>query len=350
MSDSNIAKAQRSFLPSGDAAWLALRVEDAIEPSLPIVDPHHHLWGPPRAQYLPEEFAADLGSGHNIVATVFADCTEGYRTDGPEAYRPVGETEFATRVAKQSDAGSFGHTKMCLGIISRVDLTIGAAASDVLRAHIEAGGGRFKGIRFSANWDPHPEVRATARTPPEKLLYDPKVREGVACLAPLGLVLDSFVYHHQLSDVAALAEAFPGTSIVLDHIGMPLRTGPYVGKTDEVYASWRKGLAEVARHQNVTVKLGGLGMRLLGFQFEDLPRPPSSEELAQAWKPFIEPCLELFGADRAMFESNFPVDSLSCSYSLLWNAFKHLAANASQAEKTALFSGTAARVYGLDLT
>ena len=340
---------QSAFLPAGDPAWLARSVEDILEPTLPIVDPHHHLWGPPRWQYLGEEFAVDVASGHNVVATVFTDCTEGYRTDGPEAYKAVGETEFAARVAAQSDRGAFGKVKMCLGIVSRVDLTIGAASADVLRAHIEAGGGRFKGIRFSSARDPDPDVRSTTRTYPEHLLLDPKVAEGVACMAPLGLVLDTWVYHHQLSDVAALAAAFPETSIVLDHVGGPVRSGPYAGRTDEVYAIWKRGITEVARHPNVSVKMGGLGMKLSGFHFEDLPEPPSSQVLADTWRPFIEPCIELFGADRAMFESNFPVDNISCSYQVLWNAYKRLASGCSDAEKTALFSGTAARIYDLPI-
>lgn len=335
------------ILPPGDPVWLASHVEDILDPARPIIDAHHHLWGEPRRPYLEEDYASDLASGHNVVSTVYVDCTYGYRTDGPEEYRSVGETEFATGVAVRSLEGAFGGVRMCEGVVSRVDLGIGAGAGEILQAHIQAGAGRFKGIRFSSAWDPDPDIRSTARQPPPRLLYDPKVREGAAALASLGLVLDTWVYHHQLEDVAAFAEAFPEMNIVLDHVGGPVRIGRYKSNLDEMYDVWRRGIASVARCPNVSVKLGGLGMHLGGFGFQDRPAPPSSQDLAEAWEPFIAPCLEAFGADRAMFESNFPVDNLSCSYPVLWNAFKRLASGASEQEKTALFSGTAARVYGL---
>jgi predicted TIM-barrel fold metal-dependent hydrolase len=338
--------APQALHPVGAPEWLALRVEDTLEPGLPIVDPHHHLWGAPRLRYLGQDFAADIAGGHRVVATVFTDCTEAYRTDGPQAYASVGETEFAVQVAKSAEAQPFG---ICTGIISRVEMRDGAAVEGVLRAHIEAGEGRFKGVRFASPWDPDPSIRSTAREYPGRLLYDPRVREGIACLAPLGLVLDTWVYHPQIVDVADLAAAFPQTSIVLDHVGGPVGVGPYAGKRDEAYVTWRKGIEAAARQPNVSVKLGGLAMALCGFDFHERAAPPTSQELADAWRPYVEPCIELFGPGRAMFESNFPVDKLSCSYALLWNAFKRLAAGSSAAEKTALFSGTATRVYNLDL-
>ncbi|MDP3172843.1 MAG: amidohydrolase family protein [Phenylobacterium sp.] len=336
--------------PTADPAWLASGAEEILEPGLPIVDAHHHLWGPPRGPYLGAELAADIGEGHRVVATVFADCTEGYRTDGPEGLRSVGETEFAAQVAREAEAGAYGGVLLCAGIFSRVEMRDGAAVAEALHAHIEAGQGRFKGVRFSSPWDADPAIRSTARLYTEGLLYDPTVREGIACLAPLGLTLDTWLYHPQIQDVADLAEAFPDTQIILDHVGGPVGTGRYAGKRDEAYAVWRKGVEAVARQPNVSVKLGGLAMELSGFDFHEGPKPPSSQELADAWRPYVEPCIELFGADRAMFESNFPVDKFSCSYGLLWNAFKRLAAGASAQEKTALFSGTAARVYSLDLS
>lgn len=345
----NIANAQKSFLPAGDPEWLGSTIEDILDPDLPIVDPHHHLWGAPRSEYLGQQFAADMQAGHNFVATVFADCSEAYRTEGPEAYRPVGETEFAARVGRESDAGAYGDVPMCQGIISRADLAEGAAVKGVLEAHIEAGEGRFKGIRFSSAWDPSPEVRSTARTPPEGLLREPVVLEGARELAPLGLVLDLWLYHHQLSDAAFLADALPDQPMVLNHVGGPVRIGPYADRRDEVYTVWLDGIRELAKRENMSVKVGGLGMRLLGFGFENEAKAPTSQQLCDAWKPFVEPCLELFGADRCMFESNFPVDSLSCSYSILWNAFKRLADGYSAKEREAMFAGTAARVYSLDI-
>ncbi|MCW2241707.1 amidohydrolase family protein [Azospirillum canadense] len=340
--------APTAILPSADPNWLALREEAILEPDLPIIDPHHHLWGPPRTRYLAEELQRDAQSGHNVIATIFTDCTEGYRSDGPENMRPVGETEFATAIADQCEAGVYQPAGLCAGIISYADLREGESVRAVLEAHIAAGKGRFKGIRQSTSWDPNPEVRTTMRTPPEKLLRDPQLRRGFACLAPLGLTFDAWVYHHQLSDVADLAAAFPETAIVLDHVGGPIGIGPYAGRRDEVFAQWKAGILEIARHPNVTVKLGGLAMRLGGFGFHERPVPPSSEELAAAWRPYIETCIEAFGPDRAMFESNFPVDQLSCSYAILWNGFKRLAAGCSNDEKAALFSRTAARVYSLE--
>lgn len=344
-----IAEAQKSFLPTGDEAWLDLHHEETLDPSRRIVDAHHHLWAPPRSQYLLDEFARDLNCGHKIVATVFADCTERYRTDGPEEYRSVGETEFAVEVAETAATSSEIGTDVHAGIISRVDLLMGRAARDVLEAHIAAGKGRFKGIRFASAWDPDPSIRSTARTPPEGLLYDARVRDGAATMAELGLVLDTWLYFHQIKDVIALADAVPDLSIVLDHVGGILGSGPYKGRRDDVFASWKTDLGELAKRPNVSAKIGGLGMKLPGFGFEDRPMPPSSQDLADAWRPYVETTIATFGPERAMFESNFPVDRLSCSYHVLWNGFKRLAAHYSESEQDHLFSGTAARVYSLDL-
>lgn len=338
-----------AILKPADPEWLKKRQEEIIEPDLPIVDPHHHLWDAPRTRYMAEELLADARAGHNVRATVFVDCTERYRTTGPENMKPVGETEAMAEIAVDSAAGKYGDIALCAGIVGRADLVEGASVEEVLLAHIEAGKGFFKGIRQSTAWDPNPEVRTTVRTPPQGVLLDKKVREGFAKLKPLGLTFDAWVYHHQLSDVTDLAASFPDQPIILDHVGGPIGIGPYAGKRDEVFAVWKRGILDLARHQNVTVKLGGLAMRLGGFGFHELPEPPSSEDMANAWRPYIETCIEAFGPDRCMFESNFPVDQLSGSYALLWNAFKRLASGYSADEKTALFSGTAARVYTLSL-
>ncbi|MDB5686006.1 MAG: amidohydrolase [Rhizorhabdus sp.] len=345
----DIGATQKAILPAGDPGWLGLRHETVLDPNRRIIDPHHHLWGPPRQKYLLDDFAADYNAGHRIVATVFADCTEGYRTDGPEAYKAVGETEFAVRVAEDAASGRVGDTKVHAGIISRADLGEGDSVRGVLEAHIEAGKGRFKGVRFSSAWDPDPEVRSTVRTPPARLLYDPKVRQGAANMGKLGLVLDSWSYFHQLGDIADFAAALPDVSIVLDHVGGPLGIASYAGRRDELFPIWKAGLLAVAQRPNVTVKIGGLAMRFPGFGFEKQPSPPSSSEIAAAWKPYVETAIEAFGPERSMFESNFPVDQLSCSYVTLWNAFKRLAANYSESEKDAMFRGTANRIYRLGL-
>ncbi len=348
MADNKDVGAPSVMHPVATEDWLNKTREAILEPELAIVDPHHHLWGAPRPQYLLEEFSEDVNSGHNIQATVFADCTEQYRSTGPEHMRPLGETEFARSIAEQSASGRFGKTKYCAGIISYADLRAGAAVREVLEGHIEVGKGLFKGIRQSTSWDADSALRTTARTPPARLLYDPVLREGFAQLAPLGLTFDSWVYHHQLEDVNDLARDFPETTIILDHVGGPLGIGPYAGKRDEVFAIWSQGIKKLALNPNVYVKLGGLSMRVSGFGFHEMEAPPSSEYMAKVWRPYIETCIEAFGTDRAMFESNFPVDKISCSYATMWNAFKRLASGCTADQKADLFSRTAAKVYGLE--
>ena len=336
-------------------AWLArLPAEAILEPELAIVDPHHHLWHRKHHRYLLAELLADLGaldaSGHRIIATVFVDCMAFYRADGPVALRPVGETEYANGVAAMCASGYYGEVRACAGIVGHADLSLGAAVAEVLAAHIIAGGGaggRFKGIRHAGGWDASPLIHNSHTKPPRGLYADARFREGFAQLAPLGLSFEAWQYHPQLAEVTALARAFPDTSIILNHVGGPLGVGSYEGRGDDNFAQWQRDLAALAGCPNVTVKLGGLGMRIGPIQHFKRPVPPSSTEVAEAWRPWIEPCISLFGAERCMFESNFPVDKTSSGYAVLWNAFKRLAAGASLSEKAALFSATASRVYRL---
>ncbi len=329
------------FSRGSDPVWLAKHQEPILEPDLPIIDPHHHLWIRPGNTYLLPELLEDLGSGHAVTATVFAECHSMYRAEGPEEYRAVGETEFVTGVAAMSASGSFGPTRVCAAMFGNADLTLGAAVQAVLEAHMAAGGGRFRGIRFSTAWDD--KVRAVAPRP--GMMAEAQWREGYACLGTLGLSFDAWVYHPQLAEVAELAGAFPGTTLILNHVGSPILGGPYASRREEVFADWRAGMAKVARHPNVFVKLGALPIRLPGHGGGAREMPPTSDEVANAWRPYIETCIELFGAERAMFESNFPVQKRWCSYQVVWNAFKRLASAASSAEKAALFSGTARRAY-----
>ncbi|MFA6116877.1 MAG: amidohydrolase family protein [Sphingomonas sp.] len=327
--------------------WLAGAVEAVIDPARRIVDAHHHLWWrPPEAYQLPE-LMADLDSGHDMRASVFVQCNAMYRADGPEEMRPVGETDYVNDMAAIGASGLYGDRRPCAGIVGYADLRLGDAVAPVLEAHLAAGDGRFRGIRQQAQWDA--KVGALAKiTPPRYLLADSAFRRGFARLAPLGLSFDAWVYFTQLDEVAALAAAFPDTPIILDHIGAPLGVGPYAKRRKAVFETWREGINLLARHAGVTVKLGGLGMAAYGFGFEAREHPPSSEELAQAWGPYIIHCIEAFGPDRCMFESNFPVDRQSCSYRTLWNAFKRIAADCPEADKDALFHGTATRVYRLE--
>ena len=328
--------------------WLALCREEILEPDLPIVDPHHHLVDCANTgRYLLNELLADTGSGHNIAHTVYLEWLSMYRAGGPEAMRPVGEVEFANGVAAVAASGLYGSTKVCAGIVAYADLMLGDRVAPVLEAMIAAGGGRFRGIRYITASHPDEAARGSSINRPAGLLLEPKVREGFARLAPLGLSFDAWMYFTQLGELVDLARAFPATPIVLDHVGGPIGIGPYAGKREEVFAEWRRAIREVAACPNVHVKLGGLGMRLFGFDFHTRPMPPSSETLAAAWRPYIETCIEAFGPERAMFESNFPVDKGSGGYQMFWNAFKRLAADFSRTEKTALFSGAATRFYRL---
>jgi len=292
--------------------------------------------------------ATDIASGHNIVATVYVDCRSMYRAKGPEAFRPVGEVEFANGVAAMSASGGYGKAQICAGIVSHVNLLLGDAAKPVLEAEIAAGGGRFRGIRHSSAWDADPDIAHMYATRPKGLLLDPAFRKGFACLASLDLSFDAWLFHPQLGELADLARAFPDTRIVLDHCGGPVGLGRFAGRREETFAVWKAAIQDIAKCENVVVKLGGLAMRLLGYDFHERPRPPSSEELAAAWRPYVETCIEAFGANRAMFESNFPPDKGQCSYQVIFNAFKRIAASCSEAEKTELFSRTAADFYRLE--
>ena len=326
-------------------AWLTLTTEDPIAPELPICDPHHHLWDHPDSRYLLEELLRDTGGGHNIVQTVFVECRSKYRQEGPEEMQPVGETEFVQDIATQSESGQYGKTRVAAGIVGFANLTLGAAVKPVLEAHVAAGRGRFRGIRHIAAWDGSPDIRSSASTP--QLLLDSKFREGFACLKEYDLSFDTWLYHRQLVELADLARAFPDTAIILDHIGGPLGIGPYAGKREEVLAEWKSSITTLATCSNVVVKLGGLGMPICGFGWHQRTTPPGSAELAEAMAPYYHWCIEQFGVDRCMFESNYPVDKVAYSYTVMWNAFKRLARGFSPQARSALFHDTAARVYRL---
>jgi predicted TIM-barrel fold metal-dependent hydrolase len=329
--------------------WLALRQEDIIDPSRPIVDPHHHLWDRGGQRYLIENMAADIASGHNVIATVYVEARSMYRASGPEALRPVGEVEFANGAAAMSASGGYGPAAICAGIVGHANLLLGEAARGVLEAEIGAGQGRFRGIRHSSAWDADPNVAYMYASRPKGLLLDSTFRKGFACLAPLGLSFDAWLLQPQIGELTDLARAFPDTKIVLDHCGGPLGIGSYANRREELFPVWKASIAEIAKCPNVAVKLGGLAMRLLGYDFHERPKPPSSEDAAAAWRPYIETCIEAFGPARCMFESNFPPDKGQCSYQVIFNAFKRIAAQYSEPEKTALFSKTAADFYRLKL-
>ena len=348
-------------------------LEPIIEPELPIVDAHHHLFFLPEAtlvalegddsiysrsiapllrqhaRYLFDEFCSDTRAGHNVRASVFVECHAMYRVDGPEAMQSVGEVEFANGVAAMAASGLFGDVRVCAGIVGSVDLRLGGHVEEILRAHIQAGGGRYRGVRWAGAYHDEDSRIAGADNGTPHLLLDSKFREGYAQLAPLGLSFDVFLLEPQIPDLIDLACAIPETQIVLNHVGGPLGVGRYAGQREERFSLWSRHIKALSRCTNVAVKLGGLGLPFGGFNSYRASPPYNSEQLAGEWRPYIEACIEAFGVDRCMFESNFPVDAAVGTYRVLWNAFKRLLAGASRVEKTALFSGTATRIYRLEL-
>lgn len=325
--------------------WLALHEEAVIEPELPIIDAHHHLWERPESRYLFLDYLEDIRTGHNIQASLFMECGTMYRKEGPAELRCVGEIEFAVGNGAMGASGAFGDCRVCQAIIGFGDLLLGDRLEPVLDALIAASGGRMRGVRQIAAWHEDPAARGSLASPPPHMLLDPGFRRGMAVVDRAGLTFDTFAYHTQLGELADLAKAFPGTPIVVNHAGGAIGVGPYADRRNEVFSAWKAGMKEIAQFSNTYVKLGGLGMKVFGHGFGDRPRPPSSEDLASAWRPYIETCIEAFGPARCMFESNFPVDKGSCSYPTLWNAFKRICAGASPEEKSALFFNTAQRVY-----
>jgi len=326
--------------------WLASGEEEALEPDLPICDPHHHLWDYPQSRYLLDELLSDTRR-HRIEKTVFVECGSMYRADGPDALRPVGETEFIQGVAAQSASGGYGSMRANAGIVGHANLLLGAAVDEVLGAHLAASPDRFRGIRHSAAWHDSDRIRRSHSAPPAHMLGLPEFREGFARLAEFGLSFDAWLYHTQIDELTDLARAFEGTSIILDHVGGPLGIGPFEGLRDQVFPRWKQSIVQIAQCPNVVVKLGGLVMPICGFGWHKRERPPSSTELAEVLSPYLLHCIDQFGPERCMFESNFPVDKASCSYTVLWNCFKRVSRGCSAADRAALFHDTAARVYRL---
>ncbi len=328
-------------------AWHAQVQEEILDPDRPICDPHHHLWDHPGNRYLLDELLADIGSGHNVVSTVFVECMSMYRAGGPEAMRSVGETEFVNGIAAMSASGRYGPARVAAGIVGFADLSLGDDVVPVLEAHIAAAPARFRGIRHAAGWHESPGIRNSHTNPPRGLLGDPQFRRGYRYLPRFGLTFEAWLYHPQLGELVDLARAHPEVTIVLDHFGGPLGIGPYAGRRDEVYEAWKQDIDALAACPNVVAKLGGINMPINGFGWDKRPLPPTSEELAAATRHYYDRTIDRFGPARCMFESNFPVDRVSCSYSVLWNAFKRIAAAYSEEDKSAMFHGTASRVYRL---
>ncbi len=326
--------------------WLAQVREDALEPDLPIIDPHHHLWMRQPPPYFLREFMEDLYTGHRVVATVYSECHSMYRQNGPDEMKVVGESEFVSGMAAMSASGMFGETEICKAMIAQADMMMGSDVAWIFDAHETASGGRFRGIRVSAAW--HKDRSLFRRHDEQHYLAEKPVREAIGVLQSRGLVMDVWVYHTQLAEVAEVAGAFDNLKIVLNHTGMPVIGGPNKGRGKEVFQEWLSGIKQVAQYPNVTIKLGALPMRSKDRSNPDLP--PTSMDVQQAWGPWIEPCIELFGPARCMFESNFPVHKNWCSYPILWNGLKRITGAYSTAEKHDMYFGTANRVYEVGAT
>ncbi|WP_420452683.1 amidohydrolase family protein [Ilumatobacter sp.] len=330
----------------GSEEWLALVAEPVVDPDREIVDPHHHLW--PAGGSLPygiDELTADTGAGHRITQTVFVECHAGYRDDGPEHLRPVGETEFVAGAADELVRRHPGASTID-GIVGHADLTH-EGLDEILDAHDAASGGRFVGIRDSLARALDPEAHMIPGGYAEGKAQDPAFRTGVRRLGERGLTYDSWLYHHQIRDFADLARAVPGTTMVLDHFGTPIGVGRFAGRHDEIFETWRDDIAEVAACENTVAKIGGLAMPDNGFGFHEAASPPTSDEFVAVQRRWYEHAIEVFGPSRCMFESNFPVDRFSISSTVMWNGLKRIAAAYDDAEQDEMFSGTARRVYGL---
>jgi predicted TIM-barrel fold metal-dependent hydrolase len=321
--------------------WLALTQEDVLAPGQPIFDCHHHLWDRPEGRYRSAELMADVSAGHDVRASLYVQCRTGYRTHGPEALRPVGEVETVLDWTR-------GQDRFPAGIVAMADLQLGDGVGPVLEALIEAGQGRVTGIRNTTAWHADPAVRSNPNPPPEGLLRTDAFRDGARAVAAHGLSLDIWAYQTQLDEVRALAAAVPDLTIIVDHCGGPLGVGTHDRFDPDNFNAWRDALARVAALSNTRIKIGGFGLGVFGWRYADDAQPPCSATLAEDWHPWVETCLDLFGPDRGMFESNFPVDKGQVGYRTLWNAFKRLAAPLGRDEQDALFWRSAARAYGID--
>ncbi len=327
--------------------WLALHREAILEPDLVIVDPHHHLWERAGYRYFPLDLLDDVNSGHRICSTIYVQSRSMLRARGPAAMAPLGEVEFANGAAAIGAAAQYGPTRICHGIVGGADLSSGDAVIPVLEAMIRIAGTRLCGMRNAVAWHADPAVASTTASVPAALMSHAGFRRGAAALARFGLALDAWAYHTQLDELYELARSIPDVIVVIDHFGGPIGAGPYAHARDAMLTDWRRAMQRLATLPNTRVKLGGGGMPVLGFGFEREPVPPDSMRLAQAIRPYVEDCIEWFGVQRCMFESNFPVDKGMFSYHVVWNAFKRIAQGASPDEKAALFSGTAQATYRL---
>lgn len=333
--------------------WLQQVLEEAIDPDLPIIDAHHHLWFVAPApvlrsyDYLEGDYVRDATSGHNIIASVYVECRNVLRTSAPEHLWPASETAWVNEIAERRTRETRGAPVVASAIVGFADLTMGEQVEEVLRAHLAAAPARFRGVRQISNSSDSPAVVGRSQTSPAHRLLDPAFRRGFARLAQHDLSFDAWLYHPQLPELIDLARAFPETRIVLDHLGAPLGAGSYADRRREAFDEWRSSIRELARCDNVFMKLGGSGMHMFGFGWEHRALPPTSDQLVAATRDYYLTAIDAFSPSRCMFESNFPVEKERCSAAVLWNSFKKIVAEFSLDERADLFMNTAAQVYRL---
>ena len=324
--------------------WLAQVVEEIVDPEREIVDPHHHLWNRGGPGYMLEDLWADTESGHNVVQTIFIECRAFYDMDAPDELRSVGETETVAAICKESEeAPEKAHVA---GIVAHADL----AREDlgrILDAHLAAGGDYLVGFRHSGALDAEPEFLHIPGRGYKGQYTDPAFQEGVRLLGERGLTYDTWHYHTQTDDYLALARSAPETVMILDHFSTPLGVGRFAGQREEIFPKWQKDMEALAKCPNVRAKLGGLLMPDNGWDWHKREFPPSSDEFVEAQAKWYHHMIDLFGPERCMFESNFPVDRTGISYPVLWNALKKIAADYDENAQAEMFAGTARRVYGL---
>jgi len=330
--------------------WLAQVKEEIINPELPIIDPHHHLWNGDNQlagsfPYLIENLSEDTNSGHNIVGTIFMECSQGYYSDGEEKYKPVGETEFVINLIKDSE--KLSKSTNIIGIIGFADLMLGHEVKDVLNTHLSKGEGLFRGIRHAAGWDKNKEIHNSHSNPIENIYHNKSFMKGAEELINLSLTFDAWHYHHQINDLSIFAKKYPELTIIHDHFGGPLGVGPYEGKKEEIFKKWKDDISLLSESKNVYAKLGGLAMPVNGWNFHKQNKPASSDQIVDMHHEYYLHTINCFGVERCMFESNFPVDRRSVSYHVIWNAFKKMVLGYSNEDKKKLFFKNAKDVYGV---
>ena len=341
-------------MPYGGNDWLALTPEKTLEPDLPICDPHHHFWDfrtqrIPFQRYLLHELADDMNSGHNVRSTVFVEARSMYRIDGPDEMKPDGEVEFVQGLAAASATGLYGPGRAAAAIVGHANLNLGDGVKPVLEALQAASPNRFRGIRHTVTWDDDPAVENTPAHKIKGQMSSDNFRAGAKVLAGMGHSLEGWMFFTQMEELAEFAKAVPDLTIILCHVGGLLGTGPYAGRIEEVKATWRKGISAAAQQPNIYMKIGGIGMPSVGFDWHTRDLHIGSEELASDMAPIVNYCIEHFGPSRCMFESNFPVDKVAYSYNVMYNAFKRITKDHSASERADMFHNVAAQVYRIDV-